>query len=120
MKAKAEGKLSQEQINRLVPPSLKKRDQHNIPAYQVGSLRKQQEEARQRNAKEGSQRQVPKTQQQRYLKQFADAKAEGRFSHLSDAMIRKLEDEVRTSAGDVSKTAELEEFFKSIYNEDVE
>jgi len=118
MKAKQEGGLSQEAINKLMPPSLKKRDQHNIPAYQIGSLRKQNAETK--VSKQGPSREVPKSTQQRYLQQFAEAKAQKRFSHLSEAMIKKLEDEVRTSAGDPSKTAELEEFFRSIYNEDVE
>ncbi|CAL4169586.1 unnamed protein product [Meganyctiphanes norvegica] len=120
IKAKQEGKLSQAQIDRLMPPSLRKRDQHNIPAYQVGSLKKQQEETKDKISKKGAGRAVPQVQQNKYLKQFSDAKSQGRFSHLSESMIKKLEDEVRTSAGDASKQAELEEFFRSIYSEDVE
>ncbi|CAL4139934.1 unnamed protein product [Meganyctiphanes norvegica] len=109
--------LSRHQIENLIPPSLAKRDHHNIPPYVPGSYRKQCEETRKRLERLEGQclpKHVYKKEQEKYLNEFYDLKAKGKLSHLSPEMLKKLEEEIKAAAADPKKHAELEEFLSSL------
>ncbi|CAL4183499.1 unnamed protein product [Meganyctiphanes norvegica] len=117
-------RLTTADIERLIPPSLKKKDQHNIPHYVPGTLRRQREEAHKyRNAKgrpmfRGKEI-VPQEVQEGYMNKFYDAVGLGKFAHISNDELVNLETEIRNAAADSTKHTELEEFIKSIEQEAV-
>jgi len=118
------GKMTKSDIYRLMPPSLKKRDSHNVPQYVPGTLRRQREESQRYLNQRGrpmflKAAPVPHEVQEEYLNKFYEAKSLGKFSHLPNEEFVKLETEVRTAAADALKHTELEEFLKSIEQEAV-
>ncbi|CAL4064291.1 unnamed protein product [Meganyctiphanes norvegica] len=93
--------LSRHELERLVPPSLAKRDQHSIPPYEPGQYKKQCEETRKRMEKLEAQRLpafVSKKVQDKFLNEFYELKAQGKLSHLSPEQLEKLEAEIKASA----------------------
>ncbi|KAK4291691.1 hypothetical protein Pmani_013509 [Petrolisthes manimaculis] len=101
--------------------SLFKRHHHEAPAYIPYTYRKQKLEAEQRLSQPGIpvKPKIPKSQVKRYLQEFADAKAAGRFDHLSPDQLERLEEEVKTAAADSEKAKDLEEFLRAVKEDQV-
>lgn len=62
---------------------------------------------------------IPRGQVKRYLKEFSDAKAAGRFAHLPSEQLEKLEEEVKSAATDSEKAKDLEEFLRAVREDQV-
>ncbi|XP_042231275.1 ATP-dependent 6-phosphofructokinase-like isoform X4 [Homarus americanus] len=109
-------KLSRDDLQKVLPPSLFKRHRHEAPAYIPYSFQKQKLEAQARLNQPGVsvKPKIPRGQVKRYLKEFADAKEAGRFAHLPPEQLAKLEEEVTTAATDADKSKDLEEFLRAV------
>ncbi|XP_064110859.1 ATP-dependent 6-phosphofructokinase-like isoform X8 [Macrobrachium nipponense] len=114
-------KLSRDELRRIFPPTLFKKDSHSAPPYVPYSFQKQKLEALKRLNQPGVpvKPRIPKSQVKRYLEEFAQAKAAGRFAHLPVDQLEKLEKEVKAAASDADKASELEEFLRAVREEEV-
>ncbi|XP_018024643.1 LOW QUALITY PROTEIN: ATP-dependent 6-phosphofructokinase-like [Hyalella azteca] len=114
-----EANLTKEQISKIVPPTLLKRHQHSLPAYEVNSYKKLKEEAHRRLNPQlpPAKPKIPRGQQKRYLQEFQDAKAAGKFAHLSEETLKQLEEEVKAAATDAEKAPQLQEFLQATQEE---
>ncbi|XP_064110855.1 ATP-dependent 6-phosphofructokinase-like isoform X5 [Macrobrachium nipponense] len=113
-------KLSRDELRRIFPPTLFKKDSHSAPPYVPYSFQKQKLEALKRLNQPGVpvKPRIPKSQVKRYLEEFAQAKAAGRFAHLPVDQLEKLEKEVKAAASDADKASELEEFLRAVREEE--
>ncbi|XP_042857911.1 ATP-dependent 6-phosphofructokinase-like isoform X5 [Penaeus japonicus] len=113
-------KLSREELQKIFPPSLFKKDRHEAPAYVPYSFQKQKQEAQKRLNQPGVpvKPKIPRSQVKKYLKEFADAKEAGRFAHLPPEQLARLEEEVKAAATDSDKASELEEFLRAVGEEE--
>lgn len=113
-------KLSRDELRRIFPPTLFKKDSHSAPPYVPYSFQKQKQEALIRLNQPGIavKPRIPKNQVKRYLEEFAQAKAAGRFAHLPADQLEKLESEVKAAATDTEKAPELEEFLRAVREEE--
>ncbi|XP_076035217.1 ATP-dependent 6-phosphofructokinase isoform X3 [Oratosquilla oratoria] len=102
--------LSREELEKVFPPSVFNRHRHHIPPYQPYQYKKQREETERRlNPPPIPQKlKIPKGQQEKYLKLFAEAKESGRFSALSSEELEQLEKNVHEALADADKESELE------------
>ncbi|XP_066958422.1 ATP-dependent 6-phosphofructokinase isoform X9 [Macrobrachium rosenbergii] len=114
-------KLSRDELRRIFPPTLFRKDSHSAPPYVPYSFQKQKLEALKRLNQPGVpvKPRIPKSQVKRYLEEFAQAKAAGRFAHLPVDQLEKLEKEVKAAASDADKAPELEEFLRAVREEEV-
>lgn len=98
-----------------------RKDSHSAPPYVPYSFQKQKLEALKRLNQPGVpvKPRIPKSQVKRYLEEFAQAKAAGRFAHLPVDQLEKLEKEVKAAASDADKAPELEEFLRAVREEEV-
>lgn len=101
--------------------TLFRKDSHSAPPYVPYSFQKQKLEALKRLNQPGVpvKPRIPKSQVKRYLEEFAQAKAAGRFAHLPVDQLEKLEKEVKAAASDADKAPELEEFLRAVREEEV-
>ncbi|XP_066958410.1 ATP-dependent 6-phosphofructokinase isoform X2 [Macrobrachium rosenbergii] len=113
-------KLSRDELRRIFPPTLFRKDSHSAPPYVPYSFQKQKLEALKRLNQPGVpvKPRIPKSQVKRYLEEFAQAKAAGRFAHLPVDQLEKLEKEVKAAASDADKAPELEEFLRAVREEE--
>ncbi|XP_069969388.1 ATP-dependent 6-phosphofructokinase-like isoform X5 [Penaeus vannamei] len=113
-------KLSREELQRIFPPSVFKKDRHEAPPYVPYSFQKQKQEALKRLNQPGIpvKPKIPRSQVKKYLKEFAEAKEAGRFAHLPPEQLARLEEEVKAAASDADKASELEEFLRAVREEE--
>ncbi|KAK7069806.1 hypothetical protein SK128_026059 [Halocaridina rubra] len=113
-------KLSRDELRKVFPPSVFKKHSHSAPPYVPYSFQKQKLEALHRLNQPGIpvKPKIPKNQVKKYLEEFANAKAAGRFAHLPQDQLEKLENEVKAAASDADKAPELEEFLRAVREEE--
>nr|QID05234.1 phosphofructokinase [Neocaridina davidi] len=114
-------KLSREELRRVFPPTLFKKDSHSAPPYVPYSFQRQKLDALKRLNQPGIpvKPRIPKSQVKKYLQEFENAKAAGRFAHLPVDQLEKLEKEVKAAATDADKASELEEFLRAVREEEL-